>query len=83
MIGYDVTETLEFERPKLKVHVTKYAKYACAGAPASGIGQAARATGLVEGNCYDTSVAAEIIAGKFFLHLEPQRSANYREDVST
>lgn len=69
VIGYDVTETLEFERPKLKVRVTKYAKYACVGKPACGIGQAARPNGLVEGNRYGTSVAAEIIAGKFFLHL--------------
>lgn len=73
VVGYDVTETLEFERPKLKVRVTKYPKYACVGEPACGIGQAARPTGLVEGNRYDTSVAAEIVAGKFFLHLPHYR----------
>lgn len=73
VIGYDVTETLEFERPKLKIRVTKYPKYACVGQAACGIGQAERTTGLVEGNRYDTSVAAEIAAGKFFLHLPHYR----------
>jgi len=28
IIGYDTTETLEFERPKLRVRVTKYPKFA-------------------------------------------------------
>lgn len=31
LIGYDVTETLMFERPKLWVEVRNYPKYACAG----------------------------------------------------
>ncbi len=31
LIGYDTTETLEFERPKLRVRVTKYPKFACPG----------------------------------------------------
>lgn len=29
LIGYDRVEKLEFERPKLRVRVTKYPKYAC------------------------------------------------------
>jgi hypothetical protein len=29
LIGYDSVETLEFERPKLRVRVTKFPKYAC------------------------------------------------------
>ena len=29
LIGYDSVETLEFERPKLRIRVTKYPKYAC------------------------------------------------------
>ena len=33
LIGYDSVESLEFERPKLRVRVTKYAKYACIGDP--------------------------------------------------
>lgn len=37
LIGYDETETLVFERPKLKVRVTKFAKYACPSEPECGV----------------------------------------------
>ena len=69
VIGYDTTETLEFERPKLRVRVTKYAKYACSNHTNCGIASPERPTGLVEGDRYDTSVAAEIITGKYGYHL--------------
>src|SRR5688500_3335288 len=62
LIGYDLTETLEFERPRLKVRVTKYPTYDCEGHAECGVQQAPRTTGLVEGNRYDTSIAAEIVA---------------------
>jgi len=52
---WDTTETLEFERPKLKVRVTKYPKFACFGVPECGIASPERPTGIVEGNKYDTS----------------------------
>ena len=69
VIGYDVSETLMFERPKLWVAVRKYPKYVCAGAPACGVQEPARPASLVEGNRYDTSVAAEIITAKSGYHL--------------
>jgi transposase len=69
LIGHDRLETLEFERPKLKVRVTLIPKYACENSPECGVTEAARPAGLVEGNRYDTSVAAEIIADKFGYHL--------------
>lgn len=69
VIGFDVTETLEFERPKLRVRVTKYPKYVCPKQPECGVAQAERPVGLVEGNRYDTSVAAEVIANKYAYHL--------------
>jgi transposase len=69
LIGYDTTETLEFERPKLRVRVRKYAKYVCPSQPDCGVLQAERPTGLVEGNRYDTSVAAEVITNKYAYHL--------------
>ena len=69
LIDYDRTETLELERPKLKVRVTKYPKYICVQQPACGVVQAERPNGLVEGNRYDTSIAAEIITAKQALHL--------------
>ena len=69
LIGYDTTETLVFERPKLKVLVTKYPKYICVQQPACGVVQAERPKGLVEGNRYDTSIAAEIITSKQSFHM--------------
>ena len=73
LMGYDTTETLEYGRPKLRVRVTKYAKYACPQAPACGVASPERPLGLVEGNRYDTSVAAEIIAAKYGYHMPVYR----------
>jgi transposase len=73
LIGFDTTETLEFERPKFRVRVTKYAKYACPQAPACGVAQATRPASLVEGNRFDTSLAAEIITNKYAYHIRLYR----------
>jgi len=73
LIGHDLTETLEFERPKLRVRVTKYPKYACSHHPDCGLASPERPTGLVEGDRYDTSVAAEIITAKYGFHLPVYR----------
>lgn len=77
VIGYDYTETLEFERPKLRVRVTKYPKFACEQDERCGITSPDRPTSLVEGNRYDTSVAAEIITGKHGYHLPIYRQQDY------
>jgi transposase len=77
LIGYDQQETLIFQRPKLKVRVTKIPKYACEGSPACGVKEAPRPEGLVEGNRYDTSVAAEIITAKYGYHLPIYRQQDY------
>ena len=77
VVGHDRTETLEFERPKLRVRVTKYPKYACVGHPECGLAQADRPAGLVEGNRYDTSVAAEIVVGKYGYHLPIYRQQDW------
>jgi transposase len=69
IIGYDTTETLVHQRPALYVLVKKYPKYACAGHPACGIESPERPTSLVEGDRYDTSVAATVVEAKWFLHL--------------
>lgn len=68
-LGYDEVETLEFERAKLRVRVTKYAKYVDSKQPKQGVSSPERPTGLVEGNRFDTSVAVEILACRFFYHL--------------
>jgi transposase len=77
LIGYDVVETLEFERPKLRVRQTKYPKYACEDQPECGVASPERAAGLVEGNRYDASVAAEVITGKYAYHLPVYREQDY------
>jgi len=74
---WDRTETLELERPKLKVRVTKYPKYACRDHPECGIASPERPTGIVEGNKYDSSIAAEIITGKYGYHLTLYRLQDY------
>jgi transposase len=73
LIGYDTTETLEFIPPKLRVRVTKYPKYACPKDSTCGVASPERPVGLVEGNRYDTSVAAEIITAKYGYHLPVYR----------
>jgi len=69
IIGYDKTETLVYKRPELYVLVKKYPKYACPGNPACGVASPERPTSLVEGDRYDTSVAAAVIEAKWFHHL--------------
>ena len=69
IIGYDTTETLVRQRPELYVLVRKYPKYACSGHPGCGIESPERPTSLVEGDRYDTSVAATIVEAKWFHHL--------------
>jgi transposase len=73
LIGYDTTETLEFEPPKARVRVTKYPKYACKDKAECGVASPERPTGLVEGNRYGTSVAAQIITAKYGFHLPVYR----------
>ena len=77
LIDYDSVEKLEFIRPRLKVRVTRYPKYVCEGASECGVGSPPRADGLVEGDRYDTSVAAEIIVGKQGYHLPIYRQQDW------
>lgn len=78
LIGYDVTETLEFERPKLRVRVTKYPKFVCQHHAECGVQQPPRPKRtLVEGNRFDTSIAAEIIAAKYAFHMPTYRQQDW------
>jgi len=77
LIGYDRQETLKFQRPKLKVLVTLIPKFACEGHAECGVKEPLRPQGLVEGNRYDTSVAAEIITAKNGYHLPIYRQQDY------
>src|SRR6266568_8849445 len=59
IIGHDRMETLEYGRPQLRVRVTLIPKFVCANAAECGVQEPARPPGLVEGNRYDTSAAAQ------------------------
>ena len=69
IIGYDSVESLELIPPKLRVRVTKFPKLVCEADAQCGIVSPERPTGLVEGNRYDTSIAAQIITNKYGYHL--------------
>jgi transposase len=69
LMGYDRTETLVHTRPELYVLVKLYPKYICPDACECGVASPARPTSLVEGDRYDTSVAAAVIEAKWFHHL--------------
>jgi transposase len=69
IIGHDYQETLVFEQPQLWVKRLAIPKFACPGCAECGVIEAPRPVGLVEGNRYDTSVAAQIITMKTGFHL--------------
>lgn len=69
VIGHDRIETLEYRPPQLRVKVTLWPKFACQNAPQCGVKSPERKPGLVEGDRYDTSVAAAIVTGKYGYHL--------------
>ncbi|MEQ9407729.1 MAG: IS66 family transposase [Fuerstiella sp.] len=72
-IGEDVTETLHFRRPVLHVVRRVYPKYVRPAEPQAGVLQAPRPASLVSGDRYDTSIAAELITGKYGYHLPVYR----------
>jgi len=69
VFGYDKTETLVSEPAKLYVLVKLYPKFACEDHPECGVASPQRPTSLVEGDRYDTSVAAAVVDAKWFQHL--------------
>jgi len=81
LIGYDEVPKLYLENPSFYLVVRKYAKYACVNQSECGVTQAPRPTGLVEGDRYDTSVAAAVLVDKFAYHLplyrEQDRFSSY------
>jgi transposase len=68
-IGEDVIETLVYVPAELYVRVQRLPKFACVGHAECGVASPARPVGLVEGNRYDTSIAAQIITAKYGFHL--------------
>ena len=76
LIDFDTTKTLVYEPAKLYVVITEYPKYGCSCCKAHGIATAERPTSLVEGNKYDTSVAAAIVVHKYDSHLPLYRQTD-------
>jgi transposase len=73
-IGYDQQEKLVVIPPQMIIERTLIPKYACTKASECGVvAAAARPKGLVEGNKYDTSVAAEIMVAKYAYHMPVYR----------
>lgn len=69
IIGYDYVETLMFEQPRLWVRRLAIPKFVCERSPECGVAEPSRPAGLVEGNRYDTSIAAQIVTMKYGYHL--------------
>ena len=59
------------------MRVTRIPKYVCEDAAECGVAEAPRPEGLIEGNRYDASVAAEIITAKYGYHLPIYRQQDY------
>ena len=76
IIAMDTTETLIYEPPKLFRRVNEYPKYACKCCKENGVVSAQRPTGLVEGNKYDSSVAAAVVVHKLDMHLPLYRQTD-------
>jgi transposase len=66
---WDLREKLVVIPPQYYVLLSKYKKYACQNEAPCGITSPERPTGIVEGDKYDTSVAAQIITNKYAFHL--------------
>lgn len=69
LIGVDVVENLEFERPRLWVRLLEYPKYKIPSQPEEGILQAEREVSLIPGGSFGFGVAAEVLFNKFGLHV--------------
>lgn len=69
LIGVDVAELLEFERPHLWVRRIEYPKYKIPSLPELNIVQGERKPSLIPGGSFGFGVAAEVLFNKFALHV--------------
>lgn len=69
-IGYDPVQKLHMSPPRFWVVETRYHKYINPAVKEAGVQSPSRPeTGLVKGDHYDSSIAAEVIANRFGYHL--------------
>lgn len=73
LIGVDVVEILEFDRPRLWVRVLEYPKYAIPSQPEIKILQGPREASLIRGGSFGFSIGAEVLFSKFALHIPLHR----------
>lgn len=69
LIGLDVVEILDFERPRLWVRRLEYPKYKIPSQPELKVVQAAREPNLIAGGSFGFGLAAEVLFSKFALHV--------------
>jgi transposase len=69
LIGVDVVEILDFDRPNLWVRRLEYPKYKIPSQPQLKIVQGEREANLIPGGSFGFGLAAEVLFNKFGLHL--------------
>lgn len=69
LIGVDVVEILEFDRPRLWVRRLEYPKYKIPSQPERQVVQAPRQANLISGGSFGFGIAAEVLYNKFGLHI--------------
>jgi transposase len=69
LIGVDVVEILDFDRPRLWVRRLEYPKYKIPSRPELNIQQGPREASLIPGGSFGFGIAAEVLFNKFALHL--------------
>jgi len=76
-IGYDPVQKLHMSPPRFWVVETRYHKYIDPATKEAGVQSPERPeAGLIKGDHYDTSIAAEIITNRFGYHLPFYRQQN-------
>jgi transposase len=69
LIGVDVVEIMEFDRPQLWVLRLEYPKYKIPDEPQLKVVQAEREVSLIPGGSFGFGIAAEVLFNKFGLHI--------------
>ena len=69
LIGVDIVEVLDFDRPRLWVRRFEYPKYKLPSQPKLNVLQGQRETSLIPGGSFGFGIAAEVLFNKFALHL--------------
>jgi transposase len=69
VLGIDIVENLEFERPVLWVRRLEYPKYKIPAHPELNVVQGPREISLIPGGSFGFGIAAEVLYNKFALHV--------------